>query len=167
LAFGVWVITDQPRHHCAAAMLKRIVPVLVLACGGDAVAPDECPCGAELTSEAVERAPYDAKLDEYRELSCRILGGAFRGECADGKVFLYRGGGFGHEALYYRDGRLVGVSRGTDAIVGDCPLTTYRGSLVDVTCPLANAEQLCSTSDVDRALPEIPFADGQLSPWCD
>lgn len=153
---------------------RFIVPLaLSLACGGEpgsTEATSECPCGAPLT--ASERAQsFDEKLAEYADVSC---GGtpAFRGECSDGKAVLYINGGFGHTALYYFDRQLVGTSSSSDIYFEGCPSNSFGGSLEDVTCDIVGAEPLCPSSPFPggRQLPDslaIPFADGQLSPWCD
>jgi hypothetical protein len=157
-------------------MRNRILSpmVLVLACGGDTEPTNdplaECSCGSPLS--AIEMAePFEDKLAELSPIACQGVP-SFRGECSDGKSVLFIDGGFGHSALYYVDQQLVGTSRSTDAVTGDCPSYTYGGALADVTCELVSAEPLCPSSPFPggRQLPEslaIPFADGRLSPWCE
>jgi hypothetical protein len=148
--------------------------VLVLACGGDTEPTDdplsECACGSPLS--AVEMAePFEDKLAELSPIACRGVP-SFRGECSDGKSVLFIDGGFGHTALYYVDQQLVGTSRSTDIYMQGCPSNTYRGALEDVTCEVVSAEPLCPSNPFlgGSQTPEsltIPFADGQLSPWCE
>jgi hypothetical protein len=148
--------------------------VLALACGGDTEPTDdplsECACGSPLS--AVEMAePFEDKLAELSPIACRGVP-SFRGECSDGKSVLFIDGGFGHTALYYVDQQLVGTSRSTDIYMQGCPSNTYRGALEDVTCEVVSAEPLCPSSpfpggsQTPESL-EIPFADGQLSSWCE
>jgi hypothetical protein len=147
--------------------------VLILACGSKAESDDplrDCPCGSALNAND-EAEPYDDKLAELSEIAC---GGvpSLRGECSDGKRVLYTDGGFGHTALYYVGQRLVGTSRSSDIFMQGCPSNDYGGALADVTCELVSAEPLCPSSPYPGGgqLPDsltIPFADGQMSPWCE
>jgi hypothetical protein len=146
--------------------------VLGAACAGD-VDPDgslECPCGSESTNLARPES-FDQTLAEFTEYSCAGVR-SFRGVCADGKSVLYVNGGFGHTAHYFVDQRRVGTSRSSDVRIEGCPANTYDGSLEAVTCELISAEPLCPGSPYPGGslLPEslaIPYADGELSPWCD
>jgi hypothetical protein len=115
--------------------------------------------------------PFEEKLAELTSLACQgVLG--FRAECSDGKTVLYVAGGYGHSAYYYAARQLVGTSSSSDIYFEGCPPNYFGGSLADVTCALISAEPLCPDSPYPAGsqLPEsleIPFADGQLSPWCD
>jgi hypothetical protein len=146
-----------------------------LACGSDSEPTDgpldECPCGAALSANDLAES-YDEKLAEFSTLACNIAGSAFRGECSDGKRLLFIDGGFGHTALYYVEQQLVGTSRSSDVYMQGCPSNSYGGALEDVTCELVDAEALCPSnpSSASSQLSDpltVPFADGQLSPWCE
>jgi hypothetical protein len=136
--------------------------VLALACGGEPTIDDDAPeCGCE--SSLDDSVSFDAKLSELTELSCQIGGPAVRGGCSDGKTFLYVNGGFGHSAFYFADDALIGSSSSSDIVAG-CSTAHYAG---DAACEIASVEPLCpSNASADQPI-TIPFADGQLSPWCD
>jgi hypothetical protein len=144
------------------------VPV---ACGGDVEAePIECPCGSPLRPSELAQT-FEETLAELTDISCDGVPG-FRAQCEDGKTVLYIDGGFGHDARYYAASQLVGTSSSSDVYFEGCPSSTFGGSLESVTCELVNPEPLCPNSPYPggRQLPDsltIPFADGQLSPWCD
>lgn len=145
----------------------------ILACGGEGEATNalpECACGSTLGASDMAES-FDEKLAEFSTIAC---GGtpAFRGDCSDGKSVLYIDGGFGHTALYYVAQQLVGSSRSSDIFRAGCPSSNFGGTLEDVTCEVVSAEPLCPSSAYPggRQLPDpltIPFADGQLSPWCE
>jgi hypothetical protein len=153
-------------------MRKRpLTPVLLLiACGGDTEPSLECPCGSALAASLVA-ASFEEKVAEFTALACDGVS-SFRGECSDGKTVLYYNGGFGHSAMYYAGQQLVGTSSSSDLYFQGCPSNYFGGSLEDVTCEIVNAEPLCPGSPYPGGsrLPEslqIPFGDGQLSPWCE
>jgi hypothetical protein len=152
----------QMRRRALAALL------LAVACGDASDDRPECPCGSPLDADLMAKA-FEEELARFTSLACDGVP-AFRAECSDGKTVLYFNGGFGHSALYYADRQLVGTSSSSDVYFDGCP-NYFRGSLADVTCAIVNAEPLCPTSPYPSGsqLPEsleIPFGDGQLSPWC-
>jgi hypothetical protein len=154
-------------------MWRPILAALVFfpACADAGQTSDpSCPCGSALRASDKAES-FEDTLAEFAALACTGVT-AFRGECSDGKTVLYINGGLGHTGLYYVDGQLVGSSRSTDIFSEGCPSNNYGGALEDVTCEIVSAEPLCPGSPYPggRQLPDslaIPFADGQLSPWCD
>jgi hypothetical protein len=166
-------------------MMRELLPlVLLMGCGGDVdsssnplqpadcarVFHPPCPCGSPLTTEVMaESGSFDQQLAEFSDLACDAFGPALRGECSDGKTLLYMNGGFGHTALYYFNRQLVGKTWSSDVRPICCPATYYNGELEDVTCELVRVESLCpsSTQPIELTPNYFPYADGQLSPWCD
>lgn len=137
------------------------------------VGPIECPCGLPLDSSSnpdLARS-FDDAVTDWTTTACDWLS-TIRGACADGKLFLYRNGGFGHDALYFADGQVIGASWSSDVSSEGCPWTHYEGPLDALTCEVISVEPLCPTQPftggglASRPL-DLPFADGQLTPWCD
>jgi hypothetical protein len=182
------VITSDEAGHCVGhdratqcaravvergAMMRALLLLgLLIGCGGDVDDADnqplDCPCGSPLTPYAMTRyGSFEEQLAEFSALACNIAGTSFWGECSDGKTLLYVNGGLGHTALYYVGNQLVGTSTSSDVISGDCPTSHYQGALQNVTCDLLSKELLCPDNRYSGLLDfPVPFADGQLSPWC-
>jgi hypothetical protein len=100
---------------------------------------------------------------------CRAAG--FRGECSDGKQFLYRNGGFTSQVRYFRDGELVGMVSSGDVGVcpSPCPFSRFYGALDSVRCETSLIEPLCAGWDWildDAGHLNLPFADGRTPYGC-
>jgi hypothetical protein len=88
-------------------------------------------------------------------------------------TFAYRlNGGVPPQRVVLRRRQWVGTSSSSNIYFEGCRPDYLGGSLADVTCALVSAEPSCPDSPCQRGSQlseplEIPFADKQLSPWCD
>jgi hypothetical protein len=96
----------------------------------------------------------------------------FRGSCADGKLILFRGGGFGVSARYFVGEQFVGEAGSGD--VGSCgsacPYEGFTGTLESVRCESPQWEPLCLRREGAPPLPLPglpPFAEGRPNSTCE
>jgi hypothetical protein len=157
-------------EHWTGALLLA----LCTSCSDDVTpASIDCRCGLPLdaASNPDLARSFDDALADWTQTGCDWLI-AVRGTCADGKVFLYRDGGFGHDARYFAGGQVIGASWSSDVSTVGCPWTHYEGPLAALACEIVNVEPLCPSGPPTGGgltLDELslPFADGTLTPWCD
>lgn len=116
--------------------------VLCLACGSEALPPEDCEPPLPATNDDGEPWPTYAEANASLCERAAEVGVTVprRGTCGDGKLFLELSGGFTGETQYFRDEALVGVLRYTDVVLS---CSDYRfgdarcepESAEDVVCP--------------------------------
>lgn len=163
-------------------LLLSGVAVLALArCGSDEepapVERSQAGCGTtdfsicgyafdDLTDEVgrpAYTAPFSSALMRWAEDErCDQGGFGARGECADGKRFLFFRSGETIEVRYYDGDRpLAVVLMGAESSTcGDpCPRESFYGALADVRCDEPEAGALCGPIG-GLAIDALPFAQG-------